>query len=1023
MLASLIRFSIRYYGVVIAIAALILLVGSYRFATAGLDIFPEFSPKQVIIQTESPGLSSGQVELLVTQQIELAISGVIGLQSVRSESIQGLSIITAIFLETSDIYRNRQLISERLANLSAQLPKGVSPVVLPLSSSSATVLTLGLSSERVDLMALRSLADWNIAPRLLAIPGVADVNVFGGDIKQLQVQVDPVQLQRFGLSLDEIIQATSQAANVLGSGFIENKSQRFTIQATGQPSSPEQFAKIIVKRDKGSNITLSEVATIVYAPKPPIGAAQIMGKPGIVIMVIAQYGANTLSVSKVLEETLRELSPSLSKQGIIFYPHLFRPADYIERSMGNLSRHLLIGGLFVVIVLYLFLFNVRAAIISALAIPVSLLGAVMVLLGAGVNLNIMVLGGLAIALGEVVDDAIIDTENIFRRLRENRLRPKPLPVAEVINTASLEVRGSVVYASFIVALVFVPLLTLDGVAGRLFAPLGYSYILAILLSLLVALTLTPALCHALLGRYELETKDPPLIKAIKEAYKQWLLTASRNIKQLLTVSIIACLCGFLAFFTLDHKFLPELREGHYIVHTASIPGTSLAESIRIGSQLTGQFMAIPGVESVSQWAGRAERGADTYGSHYSEYEIRLTPNSGAGQQEILDKLRNILGSFPGIGFEANTFLTERVDETISGYTSPIVVNIFGNDLNDLDTKAQAVAKIMQELPGASNVQVRSPPGTPFVQIHLNLDQLNFWGVMPEQVMACLQSAYETTVVGKLFEGNKIFDIAVTLLPEQKTQPLAISDLPIKTLDGTFIRLAQVADIKPNNSRYNILRQNAQRKQTITANMVTGDMDDFMQTLKAHVFKEIAFSADVYPEFAGAAVEQAKARTKLILHSLLAGVGVLILITIAIGNIRHVLLTLANLPFALIGGIAAVILTGAPLSVGSVVGFVTLFGITVRNSIMLLSHCQYLVDHERRAWNLETITLAAQERLPSILMTALVTSLAMFPIAFNSDNPGSEIMGPMAAIIIGGLFSSTLLNLLLLPCMLLRYGKR
>ncbi|NOU22986.1 MAG: efflux RND transporter permease subunit [Methyloglobulus sp.] len=1023
MLASLIRFSIRYYGVVIAIAALILLVGSYRFATAGLDIFPEFSPKQVIIQTESPGLSSGQVELLVTQQIELAISGVIGLQSVRSESIQGLSIITAIFPETSDIYRNRQLVSERLANLSAQLPKGVSPVVLPLSSSSATVLTLGLSSERVDLMALRSLADWNIAPRLLAIPGVADVNVFGGDIKQLQIQVDPVQLQRFSLSLDEIIQATSQAANVLGSGFIENKSQRFTIQATGQPSSPEQFAKIIVKRDKGSNITLSEVATIVYAPKPPIGAAQIMGKPGIVIMVIAQYGANTLSVSKVLEETLRELSPSLSKQGIIFYPHLFRPADYIERSMGNLSRHLLIGGLFVVIVLYLFLFNVRAAIISALAIPVSLLGAVMVLLAAGVNLNIMVLGGLAIALGEVVDDAIIDTENIFRRLRENRLRPKPLPVAEVINTASLEVRGSVVYASFIVALVFVPLLTLDGVAGRLFAPLGYSYILAILLSLLVALTLTPALCHALLGRYELETKDPPLIKAIKDAYKQWLLTASRNFKQLLMVSIIACLCGFLAFFTLDHKFLPELREGHYIVHTASIPGTSLAESIRIGSQLTGQFMAIPGVESVSQWAGRAERGADTYGSHYSEYEIRLAPNSGAGQQEILDKLRNILGSFPGIGFEANTFLTERVDETISGYTSPIVVNIFGNDLDDLDTKAQAVAKIMQELPGASNVQVRSPPGTPFVQVHLNLDQLNFWGVMPEQVMACLQSAYETTVVGKLFEGNKIFDIAVTLLPEQKTQPLAISDLPIKTLDGTFIRLAQVADIKPNASRYNILRQNAQRKQTITANMVAGDMDDFMQTLKARVFKEITFSADVYPEFAGAAVEQAKARTKLILHSLLAGVGVLILITTAIGNIRHVLLTLANLPFALIGGVAAVILTGAPLSVGSVVGFVTLFGITVRNSIMLLSHCQYLVDHERRAWNLETITLAAQERLPSILMTALVTALAMFPIAFNSDNPGSEIMGPMAAIIIGGLFSSTLLNLLLLPCMLLRYGKR
>ena len=727
MLASLIRFSIRYYGVVITIATLILLVGGYRFATAGLDIFPEFSPKQVIIQTESPGLSSEQVELLVTQQVELAISGVIGLQSVRSESIQGLSIITAIFEENSDIYRNRQLISERLANLPSHVPKGVTPTVVPLSSSSATVLTLGLSSEHVDLMALRSLVDWNIAPRLHAVPGVADVNVFGGDIKQLQIQVNPTQLKRFNLSLDDIIQASTQATNIQGSGFIENLNQRFTVKVTGLSATPEQFANVIVKRDKGLNITLGEVATITYAPKPAIGAAQIMGNPGIVIMVIAQYGANTLSVSRSLEETLKELSPILSKQGIVFYPHLFRPADYIERSISNLSTHLLIGGLFVLVILYLFLFNIRAAIISALAIPVSLLGAVMVLLEAGINLNIMVLGGLAIALGEVVDDAIIDTENIFRRLRENRLLPQPLPIDDVINAASLEVRGSVVYASFIVALVFVPLLTLDGVAGRLFSPLGYSYILAILLSLLTALTLTPALCHALLGRYNLETKDPPLIATLKKSYKQWLLAASKRFKPILLTSMVICLSGLIAFFTLDHKFLPELREGHYIVHTTSIPGTSLAESIRIGTQLTQQFMAIPGVESVSQWAGRAERGADTYGSHYSEYEIRLKPSSGAGQQEILDKLRTVLENFPGIGFEANTFLIERVDETISGYTSPVVVNIFGNDLNALDAKAQAVAEIMRKLPGVGNVQVRSPPGTPFLQVHLNWESARFLG--------------------------------------------------------------------------------------------------------------------------------------------------------------------------------------------------------------------------------------------------------------------------------------------------------
>ncbi len=1021
MLSSLIRFSIRYYGVVIAMAVLILVVGCYRFVTAGLDIFPEFSPKQVIIQTEAPGFSSEQVELLVTQQIEMAISGAIGLQSVRSESIQGLSIVTALFSENSGIYRNRQLINERLTHLPTKLPKGILPLVVPLTSSSATVLALGLSSSQVDLMALRSLVDWSIVPRLLAVPGVADVNVFGGNVKQLQIQVDPAQLHRFNLSLEEIIQATARATSIQGSGFIENNNQRFTLQITGQPVTPEQFDNLIVKRESGHNIILSEVATITYAPKPPIGAAQIMGKPGIVLMVIAQYGANTLSVSRSVEERLNELSPTLSKQGIVFYPHLFRPADYIETSISNLSQHLLVGGLFVLIILYLFLFNVRAAIISALAIPVSLLGAVLVLLAAGVNLNIMVLGGLAIALGEVVDDAIIDTENIFRRLRENRLLAHPLPVAEVVNTASLEVRGSVVYASFIVALVFVPLLTLDGVTGRLFAPLGYSYILAVLLSLLVALTLTPALCYALLGRYDLETKDPPLVKVLNEAYKKGLLSAFRHFKLIFIISLATCLSGLTAFFTIDHNFLPELREGQYIVHTASIPGTSLTESIRIGSQLTQQFLTIPGVESVSQWAGRAERGADTYGSHYSEYEIRLKPNSGAGQQAILNQLRKILADFPGINFEANTFLIERVDETISGYTSPVVVNIFGNDLADLDAKAQAVADIMQDLPGASNVQVRSPPGTPFVQVHLNLSQLTHWGVMPEQIMVCLQSAYETTVVGKLFEGNKLLDVAVTIPPNQKTHVQAIGDLPIKTLDGTQVRLAQVADIRPNTGRYSILRQNSQRKQTITANIIDGDMDDFMQELKVRVFNNIPFSADTYPEFTGAAVEQAKARTNLILHSLMAGTGVLILIYIAIGNLRHVLLTLTNLPFALIGGVAAVVLTGATLSVGSIVGFVTLFGITVRNSIMLLSHCQHLADQEGNGWNLDTITLAAQERLPSILMTALVTALAMFPIAFSSDNPGSEIMGPMAAIIIGGLFSSTLLNLLLLPCLLVRFG--
>jgi len=1021
MLSYLIRFSIRFYGIVIALALLVLIYGSYRFTTAGLDIFPEFAPKRVIIQSESPGLSSEQVELLVTRQIEVSISGLIGLESVRSESIQGLSIVTATFNEHSDIYRNRQLINERLTGLASHIPTGITPLVIPLSSSSATVLTIGLNSDHKDLMSLRGLVDWTIVPRLLSVPGVADVNVFGGEITQLQIQVDPIQLNRFNLAIEDIAQAATQAAVIQGGGFIENKNQRFTLQVTGLPSTPEQFAKIIVKREQGRNITLGEVATLKYAAEPPIGAAQIEGKPGIVLMIIGQYGANTLTVSKEVEVVLKEFKPLFNHEAINFYQHLFRPADYIERSLTNLSGHLLIGGLFVLIILYLFLYNFRTAFISALAIPVSLMGAIIILLETGVNLNIMVLGGLAIALGEVVDDAIIDTENIFRRLRENSFLSKPMPITTVVYNASLEVRSSVVYASFIVALAFVPLLTLNGVAGRLFAPLGYSYILAILVSLVVALTLTPALCFLLLGQHLNNTQDPPLIRYLKPLYEKLLVFVLNHSHRMMLASLAICLLSLLAFSNLDSKFLPELREGHYIVHTTSLPGTSLHESLRIGSQLTQQFMTIPGVQSVSQWAGRAQRGADTYGSHYSEYEVRLETLSGAEQQHILDQLRQKLDQFPGILYEANTFLTERIDETISGYTAPIVVNLYGNDLNELDTKAQALVEIMQNIPGATDVQMRSPLGTPLMQIDLNLDQLSFWGVMPSQVVNTLQTAYETQVVGKQFIGNKLINIAVALAPELRLQPEMIAQLPIRTEDGGLIRLEQVADIRHTASRYNILHQGSQRRQTVTCSVLNRDMDAFMSDLKTRVLNDIPVSADSFPEFTGAGVEQAQARKELILHSLLAGFGVLIFIYIAINSLRNTALTLVNLPFALMGGIITVIITGATLSVGSIVGFITLFGITVRNSIMLVSHYRHLVEVEGRLWNKETVILGAQERLPSILMTALVTALAMFPIAFNSDNPGREIMGPMAAIIIGGLASSTLLNLCLLPSILLKYG--
>ncbi|MEX0950868.1 MAG: efflux RND transporter permease subunit, partial [Gammaproteobacteria bacterium] len=798
--------------------------------------------------------------------------------------------------------------------------------------------------------------------------------------------------------------------------------QRITLQMHGQPDTAEQLRQVIVERVAGGNIVLGDVARVAMAPAPPIGAAAVMGEPGIVMMIIGQYGANTLSVSRGIEKVLQDFKPIMAEEGITLYPDLFRPADYIETSLTNISGHLFIGGMFVVVILLLFLFDLRSALISLIAIPLSLLGAAILLLELGINLNIMVLGGLAIALGEVVDDAIIDTENIFRRLRENRQLSEPRPVRDVVFAASMEVRGSVVYASFIVALVFVPLLTLGGVAGRLFSPLGISYILAILMSLLVALTVTPALCHSLLGRHALKTREPPLIAWLRPHYAGLLRLLARAPMVTISASLLVCLLGLAMLPRLGGQFLPELREGHYIVHTSSLPGTSLQESIRIGTQLTQEFLQIPGVHSVSQWAGRAERGADTYGSHYSEYEVDLESLSGAEQQQVLDELRRILREYPGILFEANTFLTERIDETISGYSSPIVLNLYGNDLEYLDRKAAEVAELISGIDGATDVQVRSPPGTPLLDIRLVNEKLAFWGLRPVDVLTTIQAAYEGKTVSRISHENRIHDVVVVLDLDLRGDVDAVGKLPLENADGEIIPLARVADIQQTGGRYNILHQGGQRLQTVTANVEGRPLTEFMADIRAEVTENISFRAETFPEFTGAAIEQARAREQLVLHSVVVGVLVLMLIYIAIGNLRHVVLMLVNVPFSLVGGVAAVMLTGASLSVGSLVGFVTLFGITVRNSIMLVSHYQYLLSAEAARWDLDTAVRGAQDRLPSILMTALVTALAMLPIAVDSDNAGREIMGPMASIIIGGLISSTLLNLLILPLVMLKFGR-
>ena len=1039
MMSALVRFSIRFSGVIIGIASLIVIYGIYSLTRSNLDVFPEFSPTQLIIQTESPGLSTDLVESLVSQPIEHSISGTVGIELMRSQSIPGLSVVTVIFKEGTDVYRNRQVVAERLATLANRLPNGITPNITPLTSAASTVMGIGITSDTKSLMELRTMVDWTLRPHLMAVQGVADVNVFGGDVKQYQVQVNPDKLVLYNLSMQEVMDAASKATGVRGAGFIENNNQRIVINTEGQARSPAELAQTTLLHRNGQTVRLADIGKVVEGAAPSISASAINGKSGIYLSVQGQLGANTHGVTQALETAIQQIKPSLEAEHIKLHEGLFRPANFIETAIKGVRTDILIGSILVITVLFLFLFNARTAFISATAIPLSLLTAIVVMSYFNIGLNIMVLGGLAIALGEVVDDAIIDTENIFRRLRENRLLAVREPIHKVVFNASMEVRSSVVYATIIVALVFMPLLTLTGVAGKLFAPLGIAYISAILASLLVALTLTPALCYLLLGKAKLSAEDSPMISFIKKRYVTLLHKVEQHYKMTIAVSVALIALGLGVLPLFKSQFIPALHEGHFIMHMTLVPGSSEQESLRVGKKVAASLSEIKGVRSIAQWVGRAPNAADTFGTHYSEFEIEIGTLSGEEQTRILQEIREHLSGiddeninndadgptppgFVGVNFAINTFLTERIEETISGYAASQVINIYGHDLDALDRDAQAVAGAVAGIQGAADVLVQSPPGTPQISIRLRPEKLLQWGLSSTDVLDTIRASYESMPVAQVYEGSRVVGVSVLLDAASRNNLGKIAKLPIINNEGKLIKLSDIADITQENGRSKILHSGAKRIQTVTANVSGRDIQGFTDEMKLKLQKEVHLSPGNYLAFTGEAEAQAKSREDLIVHSLLATVGIFLMLYIAFGRLRNLLLTFANLPFALIGGVFAVMLTGGWISLGSLVGFVTLFGITLRNSIMLVSHYQHLIDFEGMEWGLETAIQGASERLPSILMTALVTALGLLPLAAGSGQPGREIEGPMATIIVGGLITSTILNLLILPTIMLHFGK-
>jgi CzcA family heavy metal efflux pump len=1021
MLTAIVRSSLQHRGVVVALACLLLGYGTYSLKWAKYDVFPEFSPPEVVIPTEAQGLSPEQVESLVTQPIENAVNGVSGVQSVRSTSIPGLSVITVLFHDNTNIYLDRQVVTERLATLAGSMPAGITPTLAPLTTATSTVMIVGLTSQTNSLMQLRTVADWTVKLRLLAVPGVAKIAVQGGDEKQYQIQIDPQQLIQHEVGVNDVVAAAGQATGIRGAGFVTTPNQRIILQSEGQAMTSAELAKTVVLQREAANLTLGDVARVAEGPAPRLGSASVMAQPAVMLMISAQYGANTLEVTRGLDSALAQLRPALEKEDIHLDSSIFRPARFIDTALRDLRTSLIIGGILVVSVLFLFLFNFRTAAISCTAIPLSLLTATIIIDRLGYSLNTMTLGGLAIAIGEVVDDAVIDVENIYRRLRENRALPQPRPIFSVVLDASIEVRSAVVYATFVVILVFFPVLMMSGVAGKIFSPLGVTYIWAILASLVVALTVTPALAMILLPGGELRTEDAPLVGWLKRRYERLLTRVEKYPIAVMGAVALLVFAAVLAIPFLGGEFLPRLREGHFIVHMTAVPGTSLEQSIRLGDRVTAALEQIPYVREVAQRAGRAEASDDFAGTHSSEIEVDLKNLTGSQTDKALADIRQTLTKFPGSAYSVNTFLTERIDEILSGYTGAAVVDIFGPDLNQLDQQATRVAGVLGKIPGARDVTIQSPPGMPQVTVHLRPADVARWGLDSVRVLDVIRTAFGGDDVGELYQGNQVFPVTVILNPSDRESVTSIASVPIRSPQGNYVTLQQIADVYESSGRYTIAHVGSRRVQSVTCNVAGGNVAGFVNIARQRISR-LALPAGVYVEFSGAAQEQARSQRDLLVHAVIAGIGIVILLSIVMQNYRNLLLVLVNLPFALVGGVLIALATGGNLSLGSLVGFVTLFGITLRNSIMLVSHYEHLVQVEGEQWNWHTALRGASERLAPIAMTALVTGLGLLPLAIGSGAPGREIEGPMAIIILGGLVTSTTLNLLVLPTLALRYGK-
>lgn len=1029
MLRTVVAFALRRRTLVFALASVVVVFGIFSARQSQLDVFPDFVPPQVVVQTESPGFAADQVEELVTQPVEAAIAGLPGMASMRSESIAGLSVVSVVFGEHTDILIDRQLLSESLGDVGARLPQGVkAPRLSALTSATMDVLKIGLVSDRLSPLELRTLAEWTLRTRLLAIPGVARVNLFGGEVRQTQILLHPAALLAHQIGITEVLAAARDASVIRPAGFIDTANQRIPLATIGEPASLAALGETVIAVRDGTPLHIADVADVLDAAAPRFGDALVQGRPGVLLTLSSQWGSNTMEVTRNIEAALAELAPLFDREGVRVYPRLHRPASFIEASLANVGTALGIGSALVIVVLVLFLRDARTALISLTAIPLSLLGAVIALRALGITLNTMTLGGLAIAIGEVVDDAIVDVENIVRRLRENESAGRPRSAFVVVMNASLEVRAAVVYATASVALVFLPLLTMGGISGRFFGPLAQSYLLAIGMSLAVALTITPALCLAMLGGKLAHPHEPRIQTRIRARYAALLGRALARPRRIYLSAAALLLLGLVTLPFLGGEFLPEFREGHLVLQLSGIPGTGLDASLRVGRQVSEALLALPGIATVEQQVGRAEQGEDTWGTHRSEMHLELAKQSGDDEERTVEQVRTLLASFPGLQSSVLTFLGDRISETISGETADVVVNLFGDDLTLLDAKAAAIAEALGSVRGATDVLLQAAASAPRVTIRPRVDALARLGFRPAELLEQIETSYQGTLAAQRHVGAQTVDVVVALDAESRRDPEAIGALLVRNASGSFVPLRELAEIELSDARDSILHEAGRRRQTVTCNVAGRDVSSFVAEARKAVAARVELPAGVYAVFAGTAEERAAAQREILLRGALGAVGIVLLLGTLSRSPRVLAFFLANVPLAMAGGVLAVLLSSwfgnstRGLSLGSLVGFVTVFGITARNAIMMISHFQHLVDEEGESWSHATAVRGATERVVPILMTALVAGFGLLPVALAANEAGGEIDGPMAIVILGGLATSTAMNLFLLPVLCARYAR-